>query len=212
MEIKTFIFNQFSVNSYVIYDETKQCAIIDASCYTAKEKQTLIDFIEKNNLTVVKIITTHAHIDHILGNVDMSNYFKLPISMHRASEFFLQTAKEYGAMFGFNVDNQTYNLDYLNDNDIVTIGNSKIKILYTPGHADGSICLYNEIAGWVITGDVLFSGSIGRSDLPTGDHEQLIESIKNKLMTLPDFTVVYPGHGEDTTIKIEKNSNPFLIE
>lgn len=211
MEIKTFIFNQFGVNNYVIYDETKQCAIVDAACYTDKEKQTLIDFIEKNNLTPVKIINTHTHIDHILGNVHISNYFKLPVSIHRAAEFFLQTSKEYGAMFGFNVDNQTYNVEYLNDNDIITIGNSQIKILYTPGHADGSICLYNEQSDWVITGDVLFSGSVGRSDLPTGDHEQLIENIKTKLMTLPDSTIVYPGHGPETSIKEEKLGNPFLV-
>ncbi|MFO7872900.1 MAG: MBL fold metallo-hydrolase [Bacteroidales bacterium] len=210
IQIKIFAFNPFQVNNYIIYDETGECAIIDSPCYEKHEKQELTDFIEKNNLKPVAQLCTHCHIDHILGSRFISKTYNIKPLTHKDSMTFLENSKEYGKVFGFNVDKPVMPDSFIDEGDVVKVGNQALKVIHTPGHAAGSLCYYHEKEGFVIVGDVLFKGGIGRTDLPTGDHDLLIKSILQKLMSLPGDTVVYPGHGGSTTIAEEYKSNPYL--
>jgi len=208
--IKTLAFNAFQVNTYVVYDETRECLIVDPACYEAHEKKQLADFIQKEQLTVKGILYTHAHIDHILGNNFAIEHYGQLTQMHRDSLPFLEGSTEYGKMFGFETEVPVLPSKFIVDGEIIAYGNQQIKALLTPGHAAGSLCFYNEKEGFVIVGDALFSGSIGRTDLPTGDYDLLISSITEKLLSLPDSVKVYPGHGPSTTIGQERKFNPFL--
>jgi hydroxyacylglutathione hydrolase len=208
--ISTFIFNAFGVNTYLLYDETGECVIIDPACQYPHEEQELSGFIEANGLKPVRMINTHAHIDHILGNTFVCEKYNLKPEAHIAGLKFYEVAPSSGSVFGISVGKIMTPTDFLKEGDIINISNSSLKILYTPGHADGSICLLNDIDGYVITGDVLFRESIGRTDLPTGNLDTLLESIRLKLFTLPDRYIVYPGHGPTTTIGFEKRNNPFI--
>jgi len=156
------------------------------------------------------MINTHAHIDHILGNTFVCEKYNLKPEAHIAGLKFYEIAPASGSVFGISVGKVIMPVDFLKEGDIVKIGNFSLKVLYTPGHADGSICLVNEEGSFVITGDVLFRESIGRTDLPTGNLDKLLESIRLKLFTLPDQYIVYPGHGPTTTIGFEKRNNPFI--
>jgi glyoxylase-like metal-dependent hydrolase (beta-lactamase superfamily II) len=208
--IKPLVFNAFQVNTFVLFDETKECVIIDPACYEPHEEKELIAFIEKEGLKPVAVLYTHCHIDHILGNNFVVKHYKIPALAHRDSLPFMATSPSYGTTFGFEVDEPIMPGKFIEDGQEISFGNQKLKALHTPGHAAGSICFYHEKDGFVIAGDVLFSGSIGRTDLPTGDFELLISSINEKLMTLPDEVKVFPGHGPATTIGHERNTNPFL--
>lgn len=184
---------------------------MDAACYDNSEKQTFTDFIKTNGLKPVRNINTHCHIDHVLGNQFMADTFQVYPEFHKDSLPYFKTSKEIGISFGYRIEQLPNAKAYLEDGDIVKFGNSELKVLYTPGHAEGSICLYNEKQGFVITGDVLFKDTVGRTDLPGSDFEKLMKSIKTKLFTLPDDTVVYPGHGSETTIGYEKINNPYIF-
>lgn len=208
--IKTFVFNAFQVNSFVLYDETKECIIIDPSCYSDYEKNELTDFIDTNELKVVGFYNTHCHVDHIFGNEFISRKYDLLPIIHKAGLPFLKTAKEHALGFGFDLQHIVYPETFVDETDIIKFGNSELKIIYTPGHADGSICFYNEDQKFVIVGDVLFNGSIGRTDFPTGNYEMLINNIQTKLFGLGDDFKVYCGHGPETTIGSEKIYNPFV--
>ncbi len=208
--IKTFAFNPFMVNTYLLFDETREAIIVDAACSDQREEEHLENFLETNSLKLVRNINTHCHIDHILGNVFIEERFGILPEYHPAGESFLIRAKEVGASYGFKVERVPEAGRFLEDNDLIQWGTSSLKVLYTPGHADGSCCLYSKEQGFVITGDVLFRDSIGRTDLPTGNFDLLMESLKEKLFTLPDNTVVYPGHGPETEIGYEKMNNPFI--
>lgn len=210
MNIHSFCFNGFQVNTYLLWDETNECVIIDAACYQEFEKKELLHFIERNQLKPVKLLNTHCHIDHILGNSYVYDTFGLKPVIHSAGMMFLHNAKDHAWSFGFDMDRVIEPVDFVEENDIIVFGNSTLKVLYTPGHADGSICLLSEKGRFVITGDVLFYGSIGRTDLPSGNYQLLISNILNKLMTLPSDYIVYPGHGSSTSIKEEAIHNPFL--
>ncbi len=210
IQITRFIFNSFMVNNYILWDETKECVVVDASCYDNSEKKEFTGFIETNKLKPVRLINTHCHIDHVLGNQFMVDTYHVHPEYHKDSIPFLFPAREIGKSFGYRIDQVPDAKVYLEDGDIVTFGNSELKVLYTPGHAEGSICLYNEKQGFVITGDVLFKDTVGRTDLPGSDFDKLMNSIKTKLFTLPDNTVVYPGHGSETIIGYEKINNPFI--
>jgi len=209
-KIKTLTFNAFQVNTYVLYDETRECLIIDPACYESHEKKQLADFIRKEQLTVKGILYTHAHIDHILGNNFAVEQFGPVTQMHRDSLPFMEGSREYGKVFGFDTETPLLPERFLEDQETIAYGNQQIKALLTPGHAAGSLCFYNEKEGFVMVGDVLFSSSIGRTDLPTGDYALLISSITEKLLSLPDTVKVYPGHGPATTIGHERRHNPFL--
>jgi len=210
LQIKQFTFNPFQVNNYLLYDDTGECAIIDAATYEKHEKKELASFISDNKLKPVVQLFTHCHIDHMLGSRYISKTYKLKPLTHKDSLPFLENSKEYGKVFGFDVEKPVLPEEFIEDGDTVTFGNQELKVLHTPGHAAGSLCYYHEKQQFVIVGDVLFQGGVGRSDLPTGDHDLLIKSILQKLMTLPPETTVYPGHGPATTIEEEKSGNPFL--
>ncbi len=213
MKIKVFEFNPVSENTYVIYDDTNECIIIDAGCYFHEEKTQLLDFIVDNSLVVKHIINTHLHFDHVLGLNFVMDQFKLELQAHKADEFLLEQLKSQLQMFGFpdNGEPAPKIGKYLTEEDIIKFGNQELKLFHVPGHSPGSLVFYNEKAGCMIAGDVLFRGSIGRTDLPQGNHQQLIDGIKAKLLGLPSETVVYSGHGPSTTIGYEKENNPFLI-
>lgn len=208
--IKTFPFNPFQVNTYLLYDETGECVIIDAACYGEQEEHVLQAFIEEKALKPVALINTHAHIDHILGNNFIHKTYGLKPLMHKDGLSFLENAQEYGATFGFTVETPVMPDTFLKQGEVVKFGNQELQVLETPGHAAGSVCLYHAAEKFVIAGDVLFQNSIGRTDLPTGDFDTLIEAIQSKLMVLEDETVVYCGHGPATTIGHEKQTNPYL--
>lgn len=194
----------------MLYDDTGECAIIDASCYEKHEKKELAEFISSAGLTPVVQLLTHCHIDHMLGSRFISKTYKLKPMTHKDSMAFLENSKEYGKVFGFDVEKPIMPQVFLDDGDIIEFGNQQLKVIYTPGHAAGSLCFYHEPSRVIFVGDVLFQNSVGRTDLPTGDHDLLIKSILQRLLVLPGDTTVYPGHGPSTTIEEERVSNPFL--
>ena len=212
MNIKIFEFNPIAVNTYVLYDETGECVIIDAACFFPNEQQELLSFINNNKLVVKHLLNTHLHFDHVFGVNFMEEQFDVKMKAHKADEFLLASMQQQMAMFGFPANGKYIPTmgEYIDENDIIEFGNQKLSIMSVPGHSPGSIVFYNKKENLVISGDVLFNGSIGRTDLPQGDHNLLIDGIKTKLLVLPEDTVVYPGHGPSTTIKGEKQMNPFL--
>jgi len=210
IKIQPFVFNAFQVNTYVLSDETGECIIVDAACYTQKEKDSIDQYITSNHLRPVKLINTHCHVDHVLGMKHVVTKYKTTVEAHEADVPLLSDAKNHGVIFGFDVEEPPVVTGYLTEGKDVTFGNSTLKSFHVPGHSPGSIAFYNPEQKFVITGDVLFKGSIGRTDLPGGDYDQLMQSIYKKLMTLPPETEVFPGHGPSTTIHEEALSNPFL--
>ncbi len=210
IQIECFVFNNFQVNTYLLYDETQQCLLVDAACYDPREKKELSDFIGNHQLTLTRYINTHCHIDHVLGSQFIAETYNIDPEYHQSGEPFFLTLKEIGMSFGYQIDRVPTAKGYIKDGDEIRFGTSILKVLYTPGHAEGSICLYAKEDGFVITGDVLFKDTIGRTDLPSGNFNQLMNSIKMKLFTLPDETLVYPGHGPETSIGYEKVNNPFI--
>ncbi|MDO5664193.1 MAG: MBL fold metallo-hydrolase [Bacteroidia bacterium] len=212
MKIKIFEFNPLGVNTYVLYDKTGECIIIDASCFFPDEKELLLNFILDNNLVVKHLVNTHLHFDHIFGVNFIASQFDLKLQVHKDDEFLLVNLSEQLQMFGFN-SNTDYKPEiggYLAENDTITFGEHQLKILHVPGHSPGSIVFYNEKEKFAVVGDVLFNGSIGRTDLPGGSFEQLADGIRTKLFTLPDETEIYSGHGPKTTVGQEKKYNPFV--
>tara|TARA_Y100000589_G_scaffold155891_1_gene148450 strand:+ start:28 stop:666 length:639 start_codon:yes stop_codon:yes gene_type:complete len=211
MQIQVFTFNQFFENTIIVFDKTKECVIIDPGCYTISEKDTLQKYISINNLIPVKLINTHCHIDHILGNNFIAKTYDLELEMNANDMELIKSSNEIAQLYGFtDYEMSPLPKKFLNEGDTLEFGNSQFKILFTPGHAPGHISLYSEKDGLLISGDVLFNNSIGRTDLPGGNYDLLIESIKNKILTLNDNTIVYCGHGPSTTIGNERLNNPFL--
>lgn len=204
------IFNLFDENTYVLSDETGECVIVDPGMNNETEEKELVDFIKQAGLKPVSILLTHAHIDHILGCQFAVEKFGIQISGHKDCSKFLSQAKVQASTFGIPFKGVPPIDNFLNEGDIVRFGNSALKVLHTPGHADGSLCFYSEKDKFVLSGDVLFNQSIGRTDLPTGDYDLLKYNIWEKLFTLPEETVVYPGHGPETSIGFEKINNPFV--
>jgi hydroxyacylglutathione hydrolase len=208
--IKTFVFNPFQVNTYIVSDNIGNAIIIDPACYDKHEEKIISEYIESNSIKIQSVILTHAHIDHILGASYIQNKYNAEVLAHKQSEYFLRQAHDHGMTYGFmNVVSPVVN-KYVEDGESIQLGQIMFKVLYTPGHADGSICLFESDSQIVFSGDVLFNSSIGRTDLPTGNLNLLINSIQTKLFTLPENTTVYPGHGAVTSIIQEKTSNPFL--
>lgn len=209
---KTFIFNNFQENTYLLYDETKECIIIDAGCYSDNETNQITSFIKTNKLKPVMLLNTHFHIDHILGLGELKKTYNIPICGNTKDNSIIESAQEYGKQFGFT-NIKSFKIDRNIDNkEIIKFGNSTLKALFVPGHTPGHLAFYSEENDFVIVGDVLFKGSIGRTDLPGGDLDVLYNSIKTKLLTLNDSTEVMPGHGYFTTISLEKKNNPFITD
>jgi len=207
--IHTFTFNPFYENTYVLYDDTKECIIIDPGCIETFERSELSEFIESKELKVKALINTHCHIDHVLGNAWVKKYFKVPLWIHAIEKATLKAVEAYAPSYGFVRYEGSEADAFLDEGDQVKFGNTVLDIFFVPGHAPGHIALYDINQKFVIGGDVLFQGSIGRTDLPGGDYKTLIESIQKKMFKLPDDTIVYCGHGPTTTIGIEKRSNPY---
>lgn len=210
MEIKQFTFNPVSVNTYVCWDNTGECVIIDAGCSNENEENILASFIEYKKLKPVRLLNTHAHFDHIMGNAFVSRKWNLKPELNEGDQYNLKKSKQHAMMFGIKISNPPEVDLSLNEGDRVNVGESYFSIIHVPGHSPGSLVFYCEKSSFVIVGDVLFNGSIGRTDLPKGDHDLLIKGIKEKLLVLPEDTRVFSGHGPDTTIGMEKRINPFL--
>ncbi len=209
LRVKSFIFNPFQENTYVLFDDTKECVIVDPGCYEKAEQQELVDFIEENNLTVKLLLNTHCHIDHVLGNYFVKNKYKVDLYIHPMEEVVLKAVQTYASNYGFPQYSSTTSDSYLKEGEKVVFGDQAMEIIFAPGHSPGHVCFYSIPDKILIGGDVLFKNSIGRTDLPGGDHDTLIESIQEKLFILPDDVTVYSGHGPTTTIGYEKRSNPF---
>ncbi len=211
IHINTLVFNSFAVNTFVISDSNGNCVIIDPGCEDDYEQKRLAAFIDQKKLKPLALINTHFHVDHILGNLFVSQKYGIKPTGHKGSKIFWETAKEFGTVFNLQVHEIVKPEIFVEDGDVLNYGDIQLEVRYTPGHADGSICLVSHEGRFVVAGDVLFNGSIGRTDLPTGDFDVLMESIRQKLFTLPDDYTVYPGHGPETSIGYEKITNPFLI-
>lgn len=213
MKIAIFQFSLFGINSYVVYDpETRNCAVIDPGMSDENEEKALEKFISEHNLTVTHIINTHLHIDHAVGNFFMKKkYPQAKIVADKNDMYLGENMKGQAKMFGLNPEIEDIEItEYIKDGDKIKIGNGTLDVISVPGHSKGSIALYDPQDHFVIVGDALFKGSIGRTDLPGGNTLQLLEAIRKNLFTLPDETVVFPGHGPYTTIGEEKRTNPFL--
>ena len=210
ISIKRFEFNPFRENTYVISDDTGECLILDPGCQEPEEQDLLLAYFEENQLKPVKIVNTHCHIDHILGTAFLHDLLKLPFLIHPQEKPLLKASIAQGEFFGLEVKIPPEPTDYLSEGDTVTFGNSMFEVIHIPGHSPGGIVLLNKEQQCMFTGDVLFQGSIGRTDLPGGDYDSLVNSIRQKLLLLDPEIRVYPGHGPDTTIGIENQSNPFF--
>lgn len=208
--IKKFTFNPFQENTYILFDETKKCVVIDPGCYDKQEKTDLINFIEENELIPVQLLNTHCHIDHVLGNYMVSSNYQLKLAAHKLEVPVLEGSAYWGSQYGINGDLSPHIEIYLNEGDQIEFGNSKLEVIFVPGHSPGHIAFVNHDEKFIINGDVLFQGSYGRYDLPGGDLKTLAQSIQKKLFVLPDDYKVYAGHMGETTIGAEKKTNPIL--
>jgi glyoxylase-like metal-dependent hydrolase (beta-lactamase superfamily II) len=211
MQIKKFTFNPIQENMYIIYDETKECIIIDPGCYFHHEREELVDFISENNLKPIKLINTHCHLDHICGNKYVAETWGLKLEASFLDEYNLERSIQAGKLYNMPIEPSPPIEVDLKEGDEIRFGNSLLTILFTPGHSAGSLSFYSEEHQILIAGDVLFRMSIGRTDLPGGDFDTLISTIKTKLFILPEETIVYSGHGDETTIGDEMKNNPFLV-
>jgi hydroxyacylglutathione hydrolase len=213
MKIKTFEFNPLGVNTHLLSDETNECVVIDAACFYADEKALLLNYIIDHDYVVKHLINTHLHFDHIFGVNTLASQFGLSLECNKADEFLLDNISDQLKLFGIPSANSDYRPEigkWLNEGDVISFGNQSLRIYHAPGHSPGSLLFYNEESGSVFTGDVLFRGSIGRTDLAGGNFDELVESIHTKLFVMPNETKVYPGHGPITTIDYEKKNNPFV--
>ena len=210
LTVKAFEFNPVQENTYVLFNEKDACCIIDPGCYFGNERTALQEFIEQQGLNPLLLLNTHCHLDHVFGNKFVYETWDLPLHLHEKEQPVLARAPEAGLLWGMPFENYRAELVYLTPGKQVAIGGDELTILFLPGHSPGSVGFYSKDQGFIIGGDVLFRGSIGRTDLPGGDHETLLRSIREQLWPLPDETIVYPGHGEPTTIGWEKKHNPFL--
>lgn len=209
LQLQSFAFNPLQENTYVLFDETKECVIIDPGCYEREEQYDLADFIETNQLKVVKLLNTHGHVDHVLGNAFVKETYKTKLYIHEQDAATLKAVKVYAPHYGFFQYQEAEPDIYLKEGEPVTFGNQSLDVLFVPGHAPGHVAFYHAASKTLIGGDVLFYNSIGRTDLPGGNYDTLINSIQQKFFTLPDDVTVYPGHGPETTIGYEKKTNPF---
>ena len=210
IEVKKFTFNPVSVNAYLLWDETREAVLIDPACYYKEEEAELSRFVLAQDLKIVHFLNTHGHFDHLMGNDFAVKTWGLTMRIHQGDEFMLGQAKQHAMMFGITMANPSSVSGLLSEGDVFAFGKSELKVIHVPGHSPGSVAFYSEKDKLLVVGDILFEGSVGRTDLPGGNHEQLISGIKKKLMTLDDVVRVYSGHGNETTIGWEKRTNPFL--
>ncbi|SHG57725.1 MBL fold metallo-hydrolase [Chryseobacterium vrystaatense] len=210
LQIQGFVFNFASENTYILYNENKNAWLIDPGNMNEQETQAIENFISENGLKIKNILLTHAHIDHVLGLQWAFDTFKVPVLMHQDDQEVLDMLQASGMRFGFSVNPVKADITYISESEVLELDGEKFKIYHVPGHSPGSVVYHNEEQKFMISGDVLFEGSIGRTDLYKGNHELLIDGITNKLFILDDETQVFSGHGNPTTIGFEKQYNPFF--
>ena len=210
IKVKVFTFSPIQENTYVLYNELGNALIIDPGCYSIEEKEKLQLFLSNEKLVPIQLLNTHCHLDHVFGNKWVYETYKTPLFIHPKEEAMLQLAPLSGEKWGLPFDNYKGPINYLHEGDTIQLGNDALEVILTPGHSPASICFYCSNQQFLIGGDVLFRESIGRTDLPGGNHEILLKSIREKLFMLPDNVAVFPGHGIKTTIGYEKAYNPFL--
>lgn len=210
LTVKSFEFNPVQENTYVLFSEKDACCIVDPGCYFGNERNVLQEYIEQQGLSPKLLLNTHCHLDHVFGNKFVYDTWDLPLHLHEKEEPVLALAPEMGLRWGMPFENYRGEHIHLLPGRSLTLGDDLLSILFLPGHSPGSVGFYCARQGFLIGGDVLFREGIGRTDLPGGDHATLLHSIRQQLWTLPDETIVYPGHGEPTTIGWEKAHNPFL--
>ncbi len=203
-------FNAFQENTYIIHDDSRAAIIIDPGCHSKQEQEELKQFVDTNQLQIEKVVNTHCHIDHVFGNRYCCETFGVGLFIHQGEQAMLDGLLQVAAMYGFEVDSSPAASGYLAAGELLSFGDTDLEVLFTPGHSPASISFYHRPDQYIIGGDVLFAGSIGRTDLPGGDFDTLIASIKKSFLSLPDHTVVYTGHGPSTTIGSERKNNPFL--
>jgi len=208
--LKSFCFGPFQENTYIIYNDANEAHIIDPGNSTNSENAILKDFISEKKLKLTRLLLTHAHIDHIMGNQFILDTFGLLPEVHKNDIFFIDRMMETAITYGINAEQSPSPVKFLNEGDQITLGDYVFDCIFTPGHSPGSISFYNAQNKILISGDVLFYGSIGRTDLPLGDHETLLNSVREKLFVLPPDVKVYSGHGPATSIGFEKENNPFF--
>ncbi len=208
--VKEFVFNPFQENTYLVYDNSGEAIIIDPGHSRKGEREKLSGYISANGLKLAAMVFSHGHLDHVWGAAYIKEKYGLSPLCHTDEIDLLKDAVAHGKIFGFDVDQPPLPAEYLGEGDRVEFGGSSLQVFHAPGHSPGHIILYSESGKFVITGDVLFRGSIGRTDLPGGDYNTLIKSIQTKIFKLPDDTIVYSGHGPSTTVGNERRTNPFL--
>lgn len=208
--IKAFPNNPYQENTYLLYDDSGECAIIDPGMYTAAEQNTVVNFITGHQLKPVLLLNTHCHIDHVLGNKFVFEQYGLKPQFHEGEMVVLQAVTAWGQQSGIRYELSPLPDTYLPKTGTISFGNTTLDLIFAPGHSPAHLCFYSQADGIVVGGDVLFRGSIGRTDLPGGNHAQLLKNIEEKLFTLPDEVIVFPGHGPQTTIGFEKQTNPFF--
>ena len=210
LSIKTFTFNPFQENTYLLFNEKNEGILIDPGCYESYEYDELKQYISTNNIELKLLLNTHCHVDHVLGNAFIEQEYGLLTRMHELELPIFKAVSSYASNYGFVYKEAAFSEEMLLDFEIINFGDDQLEVLFCPGHSPGSVCFYSAKQNFLIAGDVLFYRSIGRTDLPGGDFNTLMQSIKNRLLNLPGETIVLPGHGPQTTIESEKIYNPFI--
>jgi hydroxyacylglutathione hydrolase len=208
--VQSFVNNPYQENTYILYDASSECVIIDPGMYNSTEQNTVVRFIKDNGLKPVLLLNTHCHIDHVLGNKFIFDQYGLKPQFNIGESDTLAAVIAYAPAMGFRYDASPVPDTFLPEEGFITFGNTELQLIFAPGHSPAHLCFYDKDANILIGGDVLFRNSIGRTDLPGGNHNLLIKNIKEKLLLLPDDCTVYPGHGPETTIGYEKQHNPYL--
>lgn len=209
-KIQYFTNNPYQENTYILYDESGECAIIDPGMETAREQNVVVNFIRDNNLKPVLLLNTHCHVDHVLGNKFIFDQYGLKPKFNIGELPLLEAVSAYAPSMGIRYELSPVPDEFLPETGSIHFGETELELIFAPGHSPAHLCFYDKKDKILVGGDVLFRNSIGRTDLPGGSFEQLVKNIEEKLFTLPDDCKVYPGHGPDTTIGYEKQNNPFL--
>ena len=210
MDVKSFVFNAFYENTYLLSSSNLETLVLDPGCYEDFEKKELTDFIKTNKLKPIAIINTHCHIDHVLGNDYLKKLYNIPLWIPATEKNLLKSVSTYAPTMGIQDYQEAQPDKLLSEKDVITFGSKKLEILYAPGHSEGHLMFYHAADKSLMAGDVIFRESIGRTDLPGGNFKTLEESIKNQVYTLPEAVKIYPGHGPSTTVGHEKKHNPFV--
>ncbi len=210
LKVSSFVFSPIQENTYVLHNELNECLVVDPGCYFPEEQDELKAFITQSSLKPRMLLNTHCHLDHVFGNKFVAETWGLTLQLHEKEKPLLDYAPTSGLVYNMPFVNYSGEYIYLKEGDIIRLGSDELKVIEAPGHSPGHICFYCEKQHFIVSGDVLFQRSIGRTDLPGGNHEQLLKNIREKLFVLPEETIVYSGHGPATTIGDEKNYNPFF--